>query len=602
VNLKAKLDSLPKKPGVYMMKDSKGRVIYVGKARSLRNRVRSYFQDAIPVDPRQKALFKKISDFELLVSDSEVEALILESNLIKEYKPRYNVNLKDDKRYPYLKVTAGEDFPRILVVRRIKRDKAKYFGPYTNVRGMRQTLRLLRRIFPVRSCNLALPSRKKHKLCLDYYIKRCQGPCEGLVNKDEYQGMIRDVCLFLSGKNTALITELKKKMQTAAEVDRYEEAARIRDQIMALESVMQRQKVVETETKDRDIISVSREGEDISVAALQIREGVMIGRQNFHLVASARTPQGEILSSFLRRYYMHSPVIPEEIILPSEPDDSDMIKEWLKGKRGRKVEFATPQKGKKQKLLEMAQKKAKLLLEEFLLQRKQRTTRVPESILSLKKDLYLDRPPQQIAGIDISNLGTSDAVGSLVYFSDGKPRKSEYKRFKIKTVPGQNDFAMISEVVKRYFGSLIEKKKGFPDLVLIDGGKGQLTLALQALNSLGIGNQRIMALAKRIDEIFLPGRPDPLMIKKDSPSLKLLKRVRDEAHRFAVSYHKLLRKKRTVASELDKIPGVGEKRRKALITKFGSVKRIKQAALEELSNTDNITRTTAREIYKYFHP
>lgn len=584
-----------------MMKDSKGRVIYVGKAKSLRSRVRSYFQDAIPVDPRQKALLKKISDFELLVSDSEVEALILESNLIKEYKPRYNVNLKDDKRYPYLKVTAGEDFPRILVVRRIKRDKAKYFGPYTNVRGMRQTLRLLRRIFPVRSCNFALPSRRKQKLCLDYYIKRCQGPCEGLVNKDEYQGMIRDVCLFLSGKNTILISELKKKMESGAKAERYEEAARVRDQMIALESVIERQKVVETESKDRDIIAVSREGEDISVAALQIREGVMIGRQNFHLVASARTAQGEILSNFLRRYYMHSPVIPEEIILPSEPDDSDMIKEWLKGKRGRRVEFVTPQKGEKQKLLEMAQKNAKLLLEEFLLQKKEKTRRVPESILSLKKDLYLDRLPQQIAGIDISNLGISDAVGSLVYFSDGKPKKSEYKRFKIKTVPGQDDFAMISEVVKRYFGSLIEKKKSFPDLVLIDGGKGQLSLALQALNSLGIGDQRIMALAKRIDEIFLPGRPDPLMIKKDSPSLKLLKRVRDEAHRFAISYHKLLRKKRTVASELDEIPGVGEKRRKALLTLFGSVKRIKQATLEDLLKANGITKKTAKEIYKYFH-
>ncbi len=602
MDLKAKLKSLPEKPGVYMMKDSQGKIIYVGKAKSLKNRVRSYFQDTLPPDPKQKALIKKITDFDLLVADSEMEALILESNLIKEYKPRYNVNLKDDKRYPYLKVTTGEDFPRILVVRRVKKDQAKYFGPYTNVRGMRQTLRLLRKIFPVRSCNFVLPSKKKHRLCLDYHIKRCPGPCEGLVQKDEYQEMIKDVCLFLSGKNTALIKELKRKMEKAAKVERYEEAARIRDQITSLESVMQRQKVVETEGKDRDIIALSQEGKDISVTTLQIRDGVMIGHQNFHLVVSTKTNPGEILSNFLRRYYMHSPLIPQQIILPSDPDDSEMIQKWLKQIRGGKVEFLTPQKGKKYKLLEMAERNSKLLLDELILQKKERKKKVSESVLILQKDLYLEKAPSEIAGIDISNIGGKDAVGSLVYFSDGKPRKSEYRKFKIKTVLRQDDFAMISEVVKRYFGSLIEKKKSFPDLVLIDGGKGQLSLALRGLDALGIRNQKIMALAKRIDEIFLPGKPEALMIKKDSPSLKLLKRIRDEAHRFAISYHKLLRKKRTVASELDKIAGVGEKRRKSLLTKFGSVKRITEATLEDLMQTDSITKKTAQEIYKYFHP
>jgi excinuclease ABC subunit C len=360
--------------------------------------------------------------------------------------------------------------------------------------------------------------------------------------------------------------------------------------------------VVETEGKDRDVIALSQEGKDISLTTLQIRDGVMIGHQNFHLVVSTKTNPGEILSNFLRRYYMHSPLIPQQIILPSDPDDSEMIQKWLKQIRGGKVEFLTPQKGKKYKLLEMAERNSKLLLDELLLQKKERKKKVPESVLMLQKDLYLEKTPREIAGIDISNIGGKDAVGSLVYFSDGKPRKSEYRKFKIKTVSGQDDFAMISEVVKRYFGSLIEKKKNFPDLVLIDGGKGQLSLALQALDALGIRNQKIMALAKRIDEIFLPGKSEALMIKKDSPSLKLLKRIRDEAHRFAISYHKLLRKKRTVASELDKIPGVGEKRRKSLLTKFGSVKRITEATLEDLIQTDSITKKTAQEIYKYFHP
>lgn len=600
MNLKAKLDSLPKKPGVYMMKDSKGRIIYVGKAKSLRNRVRSYFQDATPLDPRQNALTQKISDFDLLVAESEMEALILESNLIKEHKPRYNVNLKDDKRYPYLKVTVNEDFPRILVVRRIKKDKARYFGPYTNVRGMRQTLRFLRRTFPIRWCNFPLPSGKRHKLCLDYHIKRCQGPCQGLVKKDEYHEMIKDVCLFLSGKNVILIKDLKGKMEEAAETEKYEQAARIRDQIIALESVMQRQKVAEIEDKDRDIIAVAKEGKEISVAALQIREGVMIGRQNFHLVASAENTLGEVFSNFLRRYYMHSPIIPEEIILPSAPDDSHIIQEWLRGKRQGRVEITTPKKGKKYRLLEMAEKNAQLLLGELLAQKKESGKRVPQSILSLEKDLHLDMIPKEIAGIDISNLGPSDAVGSLVYFSNGKPKKSKYKRFKIKTVSGQDDFAMISEVVKRFFNGLIRGKRSFPDLILIDGGKGQLSSALEALNSLGVRDQRIIAVAKRVDEIFLPGKGDPLLIKKDSPSLRLLKRVRDEAHRFAVSYHKVLRKKRIVASELDKIPGVGEKTRKTLLTKFGSVKRIKEAKIEDLLKTKGITTRTAQQIHRYF--
>jgi len=327
----------------------------------------------------------------------------------------------------------------------------------------------------------------------------------------------------------------------------------------------------------------------------------MIGRQNFHLVASAKSTEGEVLSNFLRRYYMHSPIIPEEIILPSSPDDSNMITQWLKEKRGGKVELTEPKKGKKHRLLEMAEKNAKLLLEELLLQQKEKTKRIPEPIVSLKKDLYLDVFPREIAGIDVSNLGPSDAVGSLVWFSNGKPKKSEYKRFKIRTVRRQDDFAMVSEVVKRFFDSRLEKKKGFPDLVLIDGGKGQLSFALQALSLLGVKNQRIMALAKRIDQIFLPGKPDPLMIKKDSPSLRLLKRIRDEAHRFAISYHRLLRKKRTVISELNKIPGIGEKRRKALLLKFGSVKRIKEATLKDLLQTKGITKKAAQEIHGHFH-
>lgn len=600
MDLKTKLKSLPKKPGVYLMKDPKGRVIYVGKAKSLRNRVRAYFLNGTFAHPKSQALIKKIKAFDVLVTDSEMEALILESNLIKEYKPKYNVNLKDDKRYPYLKVTVDEKFPRILVVRRVQKDKAKYFGPYTNVGGMRQTLRLLRRIFPVRSCNITLPSKKKQKLCLDYHIKRCQGPCVGLVSQKDYFNMIKDVVLFLSGKNSLLLEQLKRKMEELAKKEIFEEAARVRDQMKALESVMQNQMVVETKDTNRDIIGFARDKKDISCITLQVREGVLIGRQQFYLTATKDSGNEEILSNFLRRYYMHSPLIPEEVIMPFEPNDKKILEIWLSEKREGKVLLFVPQRGKKLKLLKMAQKNALLLLQELLLQKTERKKRVPEAVARLKNDLYLDTFPKKICAFDISNLGQSDAVGSLVFFVDGKPKKSEYRRFKIKTVEGQNDFAMICEVVTRYFKKLIEGEK-FPDLVLIDGGKGQLSSALSALSSLGIKDQKIVGLAKRLDEVFLPGQKDSLMIKKDSPSLRLLQRIRDEAHRFAISYHRVLRKKRTLKSELDLIKGIGKKRKKTLLSKFGSVKGIKEASLDELMKVERLSKNVAEKVFNYFH-
>ncbi|KPJ66282.1 hypothetical protein AMJ44_08615 [candidate division WOR-1 bacterium DG_54_3] len=599
--IKTKLENLPTKPGVYLMKDRSGRIIYVGKAKSLRNRVRAYFQDAHPYHPKISALISKISDFDVLATDSEMEALILESNLVKEYKPRYNVNLKDDKRYPYLKVTF-EAFPRVLVVRRVKKDKAKYFGPYTNVKAMRQTLRILRRIFPLRSCNVALPSQKKIKLCLDFYIKRCLGPCEGKIGEKEYREIIDNVLLFLSGRNEALLSHLKERMEHYAKTENFEMAAQIRDQIKALDSVMEKQKVADMEKVDKDIIAFARDKKDVCVVALQIREGVLIGRQNFHLTAFKESEDKEILSTFLRQYYMHSVVIPPEIIIPIKIDYQEMIQDWLSSKREGKVRFLIPQRGEKVKLLEMATYNAQLSLDELLLQRSEAKKKIPQVIKSLEKDLYLSVPPRKIAAFDISNLGPSDAVGSLVFFEDGRPKKSQYRRFKIKTVQGQDDFAMMGEVVKRYFTRLTEEKKEFPDLVLVDGGKGQLSTTLETLNALSIKNQNVIALAKRLDEVFLPGKSDSLMIPKGSASLKLLQRIRNEAHRFAIDYHRKLRKKRTIKSELDQISGVGPTRRKILLKQFGSVKRIKGASLEELLRTEGINKKVAENIYKYFHP
>jgi excinuclease ABC subunit C len=601
MDVQSKLENLPARPGVYLMKDRSGKVIYVGKAKSLRNRVRAYFQDSPPYHPRMSALVSKISDFDILATDSEMEALILEANLVKEHKPRYNVNLKDDKRYPYIKVT-DEPFPRVLVVRRVKKDKARYFGPYTNVKAMRQTLRLLRKIFPVRSCNWTLPSSRRIKLCLDYHIKRCLGPCEGKVSQEDYGEIIRSVLLFLSGKNKLLLEQLQKKMSRFSAEEEFEKAAGLRDQIQALETVMEKQKVADTEQVDRDIIAFARHRKDVSVVALQIREGVLIGRQNFHLTALEDSRDSEILSTFLRRYYMHSSVVPPEIILPAEAADGEMIQTWLSAKREGRSRIIVPQRGEKVRLLEMAGYNAQLSLDELLLQRSEAKKKVPPAIRSLEKDLYLPVPPRRIAAFDISNLGSKDAVGSLVFFQDGHPKKSQYRRFRIRTVDGQDDFAMMSEVVRRYFTRLSEEKKQYPDLILIDGGKGQLSSAMETLRTLRIKDQSMVALAKRLDEVFLPGKTDPLMIPKGSGSLKLLQRIRNEAHRFAVEYHRKLRKKRTVKSELDRIPGIGPARRRALLEHFRSVERIRTADSEELLKVNGIHKGVARKVYGHFHP
>ncbi len=602
-NLQGKLDNLPDKPGVYLLKDGVGKVLYVGKAKSLRHRVRAYFQEAISADRRISILINKIRDIEVLVTDSEMEALILEANMIKEYKPRYNVSLKDDKRYPYLKITLNEPFPRILLVRRIKKDKAKYFGPYTNVGAVRQTLRIIRRIFPVRSCNLTIPSPsgRKYRVCLEYYIKRCLGPCENLISQKDYTEIIENVCLFLAGKNSLLIEQLKKRMEEYSQIEHFEQAARIRDQIQALESVIQKQKIVDVQTIDRDIIAYARERMDLACLVLQIREGILIGKQSFYLNSNLARPDAEILNSFLKQYYLNSPIIPSEIYLPLEIEEQEMIAEWLKSKREGKVELIVPQRGSKLALVEMAAKNAQLLLGELLLQKEERRHKLLAAVSSLQKDLYLSRPPKRMAAFDISNLGSTDAVGSLVYFVDGQPKKSLYRRFRIKTVARQDDFAMLKEVVTRYFSGLQKKGEQFPDLVLIDGGKGQLSSAREALTELGIKNLPSLGLAKRLDEVFLSDSSESLMIPKSSLSLRLLQRVRNEAHRFAVSYHRTLRGKKIKKSELDDIPGIGKTRKLFLLRRFGSLEGIRVATLLQLQEVTGIDQGIAMKIYNFFH-
>src|SRR3972149_125971 len=487
--LEAKLESLPHKPGVYFFKDSVGRIIYVGKARSLRHRVKAYFQEGLAADAKTQALISKIKDLDVLVTDSEMEALIIEANLIKEHKPRYNVNLKDDKRYPYLKVTVDEPYPRVLIVRRVKKDKAKYFGPYTNISGMRQTLRLLRRIFPVRNCNLVIPSGQEYKVCLEYYIKRCLGPCQAKCSYEEYRQMIDNVCLFLAGKSTQVIDELKSQMEEYAGQEDFEAAARLRDQLKALESVVQKQKVVDEEKIDRDIISLARQKKDVCCVVLQIREGILIGRQNFYLTCNFNDPASAVLACFLKQLYLSSPLVPDEIVLPCEIQDTETILSWLEQRKDGRVQLLIPQRGKRAELLEMAIQNARLLLNELMLQKLDQSQKVTKTVEALQRDLYLSKPPRKIVAFDVSNLGASDTVGSAVFFQDGQPRKSGYRKFKVRTVEGQDDFAMMQEIVLRYFTNIKKEKQSSPDLVIIDGGRGQLSCALEALSRLKFQDQ-----------------------------------------------------------------------------------------------------------------
>lgn len=599
--LELKLKNLPDRPGVYMMKNRAGKVIYIGKAKKLRNRVRTYFQKSRPHDPKTEVMVSKIADFEFYVTDSEIEALILESNLVKEYRPLYNVNLKDDKRFPYLKVTMDEPFPRVIVVRRMAKDGARYFGPFTDAGKMRRTLRFIQKHFKIRTCDYVLPDPKdKVKLCLEYHIKRCPGPCENLISKEDYGKTIDDILLFLSGRSSELLDRLQDKMMELSEAMDFEQAARVRDQIEAIESVRQRQRVVSDQVIDRDIAAFACSDVDAACVVLQIREGVLIGRQHFYLKIQKDTTESEIAETFIKQHYMHADTIPKELYISAALDDRELLQKWLSEKRGNTVRIFIPQKGEKLKLVEMAHNNARLLLNELLLQKQHYKDRIPEAVMRLQSDLRLPRTPVSMSCFDISNLGQEDKVGSMVYFEKGKPKKSSYRHYKIKTVKKQDDYASLREVIYRYFRRLKEEALDFPDLLVIDGGKGQLSAALDALKAHGIKDQQVIGLAKKLEEVFLPGQKEPIMIPRTSPALRLLQRIRNEAHRFAIEFNRKLRDKRTIGTELQKIPGIGPKKAEVLLKHFGSVKKIKELTTEQITEAPNIGLSDAQKITEYF--
>ena len=601
LSLEEKLDSLPSNPGVYQFKNAEGKVVYVGKAQNLRNRVRQYFQQSRALDPKLDALVSKIADVELMVTDSEVEALILEANLVKKLKPRYNVSLKDDKSYPYIVIT-NEPFPRVFVTRRIVRDGSRYFGPYTDVKTMRFALKTVRDIFMIRSCNydLTLESieKRKFKICLDYHIKKCEGPCEGLVTADHYNAMIDKVAKVLKGRTDDVVQSLQQEMEQLSLELKFEDAARIRDRFRALSVYSEKQKVVDVKQVDRDIIAVASKGDDASGVIFKVRDGKVLGSHHYYLSNVEGKDEGEVLESLLERYYLEHEDIPAEISLSAEIASADVVQSWLQKKRGDAVALEVPKAGDKAKLVFMVKKNAEFLLEELELQKMKRGDFVPHSVKALQRDLRLAAPPRRIECFDISNIQGSDAVASMVVFVDAKPKKSEYRKFKIRTVSGPDDFASMREVVERRYSRLVDEQGMLPDLIMVDGGKGQLSSAIEVLQILNLTTLPIIGLAKRLEEVFVPNESEPLTLPRTSSGLRLLQQIRDEAHRFAIEYHRKLRLKRILKTELDLIKGVGKKRATELLEAFGSVQGVKFATEDQIAEI--VGPKLAAEIKEYF--
>lgn len=603
-NIKEKLVHIPRKPGIYLFRDASADILYIGKAKALRNRVRSYFQNSMPKFIKTHVLVKKIRDIEYIVTDTEKEALILEANLVKLYRPRYNVNLKDDKSYPYIKIT-NEDFPQVYHTRKKANDGSKYFGPYTEARVMRSLLWTLRKIFPVRSCRFKLTpetiEKRKVKLCLDYHIKRCGGPCEGLVSKEEYNEMAVQIRDFLRGHTKNLISILTRKMEDAARKQRFEVAAVYRDRLRQINNFHAKSRVLGIDVKpvDRDIIAVAAEDSIACGVLFQQREGKIIGRRHHSLDGVGGKTKEDILQSFLMQVYINEEYIPPEIVISHDVNDRQAICEWLSDVRNGTVKISVPQKGEKAKLTQMCLKNAELLLEELLLQQRQKKDYIAYSVQALQKDLNLDALPLTIEAFDISDVQGKDAVASMVSFHNGVPQKKSYRVFKIKSKNTPDDFAMIAEAVERRYARLKSENTEMPGLILVDGGKGQLSSAVASLKKLGITGIPAIGLAKRLDEVFVPGISEPQNIPRTSSGLRLLQRIRDEAHRFALMHHRKQRKKRTITSELDNIAGIGPERRKALLKYFGSLTRLRNAVPETIANVKNISEELAQTIYEH---
>lgn len=611
-DLQPKLDKLPRRPGVYLMKDERGKIIYVGKAVDLRQRVRSYFQAAQKLPPKVRALVEKIRDLDYTVTDTEVEALILESNLIKEYRPRYNIDLKDDKHYPYLRVTVQEPFPRIHVARKVEKDGARYFGPYTNAGAVKETIGLIRRLFPLRHCRGPVKPEKTRRPCLNRHIGRCLAPCGSGVTEADYRELVEEVLLFLEGKQDKLLKELAKRMEEAAEKLEFEKAARLRDQYRAVEAVLEKQKIAVTEGGDRDIIALAA-GEEAGCAQLfAVRGGKLTGREHFLVTNPTGEETPELLAAFLRRYYTHAGDIPPEVLLSEEVPERELLEEWLRYRRGARARLHVPLRGAKKELVRLALDNARMFLEQETMREKARD---PKAALSaLAEALGLEEPPLRIEGYDISHLHGEGTVASMVVFENGVPLPADYRRFRMRGADKPDDYASMREAVSRRFARLAAfiaegQTSGngedpfllAPDLILIDGGAGQLSSAQQSLHEAGFGLIPVISLAKEEELIRMTGQREPLKLPRTSPALQLLQRIRDEAHRFALTQQRRQRSRPERGSLLLDIPGIGEKRRKALLQTFGSITAMREATIEELAAVAGMTSLSAASLYAYLH-
>ena len=610
-NIQEELKKLPGKPGVYLMHDEKDAIIYVGKAISLKNRVRQYFQSSRNKGAKIEQMVTHISRFEYIVTDSELEALVLECNLIKEHRPKYNTMLMDDKTYPFIKVTVNEPFPRVMMARRMKKDKAKYFGPYTSAGAVKDTIELIRKLYHIRSCNRSLPKDiGKERPCLNYHIHQCYAPCQGYISREEYRKSIDEVVRFLNGNYDPILKELEEKMLDASENLEFEKAIEYRELLASVQKIAQKQKITDTAGDDRDIIAMASEGEDAVVQVFFIRGGRLIGRDHFYLKIAENDTKSEILSSFIKQFYAGTPYIPAELMLPEEIEDQEIIEEWLTTRREHKVRLRIPKKGTKEKLVELAQKNAQMVLKNDKERLKREEGRTIGAVKELEKILGLTGIIRMEA-YDISNTNGFDSVGSMVVYEHGKPKRNDYRKFKIKSVQGPDDYASMNEVLTRRFEHGLRERQdesetggfqAFPDLIMMDGGRGQVNIALEVLEKLNLhipvcgmvkdNNHRTRGLY--FNNVELP-------IDRNSECFRLITRIQDEAHRFAITFHRQLRSKGQVHSILDDIPGVGPARRKDLMRSFENIEAIRNATVDNLKELPSMNEKSAQEVYKFFH-
>lgn len=609
-DIQEELKKLPPKPGVYIMHDKKDAIIYVGKAISLKNRVRQYFQHSRNLGIKKEQMVQQIARFEYIITDSELEALVLECNLIKEHRPKYNTMLKDDKSYPFIQVTVNEEYPRVLFARQMKKDKSKYFGPYTSAGAVKDSLELIRKLYHVRTCSRTLPRDiGKERPCLYYHIKQCKGPCQGYITKEDYQAQISGVLDFLNGDYKKKMKELEGLMLQASEELRFEDAMEYRDLIQSIKKIGERQKITGDQGKDKDIIAMASDEEDAVVQVFFIRDGKMIGRDHFYLNIAADETKSQILQNFVKQFYGGTPFVPKELMLQYEIEDTLVLEEWLSQKRGKKVQIKVPKKGTKEKMVELAARNAQIVLSQDKEKLKREEGRTIGAMKEVARLLDLDEV-NRVESYDISNISGFESVGSMVVYEKGKPKRNDYRKFKIKSVKGPDDYASMQEVLTRRFVRGLEEQKQeneggfgrFPDLILMDGGKGQVHIAQQVLSNLGLSipvcgmvkddNHRTRGLLYQDKEIPL---------NHSSEGFKLITRIQDEVHRFAIEYHRLLRSKEQIHSILDDIKGIGPARKRALIQHYKSIEKIKNATIEELSCVSSMNRKAAEKVYEFFH-